>query len=123
MPCGNTTGHTFVMSEGAEVERDILTFELGDLEETSASTKINGKQRRGLQKNSKKVGARVHTSLPLLWWCWWWRLVMSQSWLGLKARAWARLQQAQACKYSSPTLSPQSGLAWAWSGSSPGLSP
>ena len=67
MPHGNTMGHILVMSEGAEVERDILTFELGDLKEISASTKRNGRQGRGLQKNSKKVGARVHTSLPLLW--------------------------------------------------------
>jgi hypothetical protein len=38
------------MSEGAEVERDILTFELGDLKETSASTNRNGRQERGSQK-------------------------------------------------------------------------
>ena len=37
--------------------------------------------------------------------------------------AWAGLQQAQACQNSSPTLSLQSGLAWAWSGLSPGLHP
>ena len=37
--------------------------------------------------------------------------------------AWAGLQQAQACKNPSPTLSWGPGLAWAWSGSSPGLCP
>ena len=41
------------MSEGAEVERDVLTLELQDLKETLVSTKKqkrNGRW-RGLQKN------------------------------------------------------------------------
>ena len=41
------------MSEGAEVERDIFTLELGDLKET-VSTKRNGRRGRGLQNKFKK---------------------------------------------------------------------
>jgi hypothetical protein len=50
------------MSEGAEVERDILTLELGDLKETLVHT-------RGLQNNLTKVEAGAHlvaTASPLL---------------------------------------------------------
>jgi hypothetical protein len=39
------------MSEGAEVERDILTLELRDLKEILVSTKRNGRWGRGLQNN------------------------------------------------------------------------
>jgi len=38
-------------------------------------------------------------------------VVMCQAWLGLKAQAWARLQQAQAYQNPSLTLSLQSGLS------------
>jgi len=73
------------MSEGAEVERDILTLELGDLKETLVCTKRNGRWGRGLQNNLTKVEARMHTSLPppcccclhhcmvvvvMQWWMW-----------------------------------------------------
>jgi hypothetical protein len=56
-----------IMNEGAEAKRDILTFELGDLQETLVSTKNEKKWHagEGLTKE-KKVGARVCTSLLLL---------------------------------------------------------
>ena len=48
-----------IMSEGAEVEIDILTFKLGDLKETSASTKRNGRRGRAYRIILKKVKVRV----------------------------------------------------------------
>ena len=43
--------------------KEILTLELQDLKET-VSTKRNGRVGKGLQKNFKKVGARVCPLLP-----------------------------------------------------------
>ena len=55
-----------IMSEGAEVERDVLTLELGDLKETLVSTENKWQVGEGLTKTFKKGGAKVPTSLPLL---------------------------------------------------------
>jgi len=51
--------------------KEILTLELGDLKET-ASTKRNGRQGRGLQKNLKKVGVCAAAVVIVITAAWWW---------------------------------------------------
>jgi len=46
--------------------KESLRLELGELKET-VSRRRNGRQGRGLQKNLKNVGARVHPLLPSWW--------------------------------------------------------